>query len=446
MEQMTATDAQAYWMSTTIPSDQFLLYCFAVDTSVVVNGNGDGDGDRLLDEIERDVADRASGIGDLTIRVAEVPNHLDFPYWVPAAVSTRQFRRHHGDGWDDCLRILAAQMADQVELTDHGWRLHLFAPIADAPGVDGPAIVAVLQIAHALADGTLASDIARELFGSDPVATSRVTGTFSPVRAVGRAAIAMPVRAGRLAAAAVGAHRAHRRRERDIAAGVVSAAPAGGPLSAVNTRPDHRRELRTVHTDRDTLRAIGGSVTLGALVVISEALADHLDVDPSAGLRAEITVAKPGARSARNHFRNAGIDLWITEPDRSVRARRIGDEVSAAVARAAHPATAAESRAMALVPAALIHWGVAGFDADAVPDTMTGNVVVSSVNRGAADLVLGGGRVVFTAGFPALSPMQTLTHGVHGIGDRVVISICSSPTGLADADAYANRLAERLST
>ncbi|WP_082080287.1 hypothetical protein [Williamsia herbipolensis] len=441
MELMTATDAQAYWMSATIPSDQFLLYCFD-------RGVGPGDS---IDEIGSALLGRAAGIDDLMLRIVEVPHGLDFPYWVHAPVSTRQLRRHRAQGWDDCLRILGAEMADQIDLTDHGWRVHLFDPISDAPGVHGATVVAVLQIAHALADGLLASDIARRLFGPDPlVSDSHCSvadiGTFSPTRAVARAVASMPVRAGRLAVSAVGAHRAHRRREHDIAEGRVSAAPAGGPLVAVNTRPDHRRELRTVHTDRDALRAIGGSVTRGALVVISEALAEHLDVDPSVGLRAEITVAKPGVRSARNHFRNAGIDLWITEPDRAVRARRIGDEIDAAVLRAAHPATVAESRAMASVPAALIRWGVAGFDADVVPDTMTGNVVVSSVNRGPADLVLGGGRVAFTTGFPALSPMQTLTHGVHGIGDRVVISICSSPTGLADVDAYRDRLAARLNT
>ncbi|MGJ0120507.1 wax ester/triacylglycerol synthase domain-containing protein [Williamsia sp. MIQD14] len=432
---MTATDAQAYWMSGTIPSDQFLLYCF-----------DHGPDAASLDEIGRDLMRRAAMVADLSIRVAEVPLSLDFPYWVPAVVSTRQLRRHHADGWDDCLVVLGEQMADQIDLTDHGWRLHLFSPIADAPGIEGPAVVAVLQIAHALADGGLASDIARRLLGSEPLAALPDPDAFWPAAAVARAVVSAPVRVGRLTLAAVGAHRAHRQRERDIAAGRVSAAPAGGSLLAVNTRPDHRRELRTVHTDRDTLRAIGGSVTLGALVVISEALAEHLEVEPSVGLRAEITVAKPGVRTARNHFRNAGIGLWITEPDRAVRARHIADEVAAAVARAAHPATVAEAAAMASVPAALIRWGVSGFDADVVPDTMTGNVVVSSVDRGAADLVLGGGRVVFTAGFPALSPMQTLTHGVHGIGDRVVISICSSPTGLTDVDAYRARLAARLIT
>lgn len=433
---MTATDAQAYWMSATIPSDQFLLYCFD-------RGAGSG---ASIEEIGPELLERAAEIDDLTVRIAEVPRGLDFPYWVHAPVSTRQLRRHRARGWDDCLRILGVEMADQIDLRDHGWRVHLFDPIADAPGVDGPAVVAVLQIAHALADGALASDIARRLFGSDPLVSVRDVRTFSPTKAAARAVVSVPGRAVRLAVAAVGAHRAHRRRTHDIAAGRVSAAPAGGRLVAVNTRPDHRRELRTVHTDRDTLRDIGGSVTRGALVVISEALSEHLDVDPSGGLRAEITIAKPGVRLARNHFRNAGIDLWITEPDRAVRARRIGDEVAAAVERAAHPATVAESRAMASVPAAVIRWGVAGFDADVVPDTMTGNVVVSSVHRGAADLVLGGGRVVFTTGFPALSPMQTLTHGVHGIGDRVVISICSSPSGLADVDAYRDRLTARLNT
>jgi hypothetical protein len=67
---------------------------------------------------------------------------------------------------------------------------------------------------------------------------------------------------------------------------------------------------------------------------------------------------------------------------------------------------------------------------------VAGNTVVSSVNRGAADLSFGDARVVLTAGYPALSPMMGLTHGVHGIGDTVAISVHAAESAIGDIDAY----------
>ncbi|MGW9264217.1 WS/DGAT domain-containing protein, partial [Gordonia terrae] len=72
---------------------------------------------------------------------------------------------------------------------------------------------------------------------------------------------------------------------------------------------------------------------------------------------------------------------------------------------------------------------------------VTGVSVVSSVNRGAADLHLDGGEILFTTGFPALSPAQGLTHGVHGIGDRIAISVTTSPDVMDDVDRYVELLA-----
>ena len=63
-------------------------------------------------------------------------------------------------------------------------------------------------------------------------------------------------------------------------------------------------------------------------------------------------------------------------------------------------------RAESATPAILAHWAIRQFDIGTGPDTVTGVTVVSTVNRGPADLALAGGRVRFTTGFPALSPCQ----------------------------------------
>lgn len=105
----------------------------------------------------------------------------------------------------------------------------------------------------------------------------------------------------------------------------------------------------------------------------------------------------------------------------------------------------AASRASAAVPAPLLRWGVAQFDPDARSPTVTGNTVVSSVNRGAADLTFGEARVVLTAGYPGLSPMMGLTHGVHGIGGTIAISVHAAESAIGDVDAYLERLDAALS-
>jgi hypothetical protein len=83
-----------------------------------------------------------------------------------------------------------------------------------------------------------------------------------------------------------------------------------------------------------------------------------------------------------------------------------------------------------------VRWGVTLFDPNAQPAQVAGNTVVSSVHRGAADLSFGDAPVVLTAGYPALSPLMGLTHGVHGIGDTIAISVHAAESAVPDIDDY----------
>lgn len=427
---LTPTDAQALWMSEVIPSDQFLLYVF------------DGVSASAEDLAARIVL-RANRIDDLRVRVVDVPGGLDYPRWSPATVVDDAVRTHPSDTWAGCLRHLGDVMSDPVDTRRLPWRVHLFTGVDDAPATHGPSVVAVLQISHALADGTMASALARRLFDETPlpVTPHRRVDTTPPVLLAAAGVARMPLQAAALAARGVRAHRAHRDRLRDEGAGRVPRARDGVPPLPVNVRPDGHRDLRVVATDTDTLRALGGTVTVGALTVIGRALAEHVDATV---MRAEVLVAGVGDRRSRNHFRSVGVDLAVDEPDPALRAARIAEDLAVMARRGHHPTAAAEAAAMEVVPAVLVAWGVRSFDAYAMPERVTGNTVVSSVDRGADDLALGGGRVVLTAGFPALSPVQSVTHGVHGIGGRIALSVCSSPTGLPDPDRYAGRLAAAL--
>ncbi|MDV3124277.1 WSD1 family O-acyltransferase [Mycobacterium sp. 21AC1] len=412
VRRLAAIDAQTWWSSTKIPNDQFLLYGFA---------GVPADLDAALNEVR----ERARHCAELTLRVRD-DCRLTYPAWVSGDVEDDQFTVHAlgSPDWNGCLTVVGGLACDQLDATRATWRLHAFPGVRGMPGADGPATVVVLQASHALGDGVRASALAGWLFGRQ--------APVSPVRSRSFVSAALPWRTVRAA-------RAHRLLVSDTECGRVAAQAESRPLLRSNSRPAGARRLRTITRHRAELP--GPTVTIGVLAAVSTALSEHLRTfgdDPSA-LGAEVPMAKPGARRALNHFGNVGIGLY---PDLSWDARiaRIVEDFAERRQRAAHPAMLASGRAFEATPAPLLRWGVAQFDPTVRPATVSGNTVLSSVNRGAADLHFGGAPVAVTAGYPALSPMMGLTHGVHGIGDTVAISLHAAESAVGDIDAYLERL------
>jgi hypothetical protein len=409
---LAAVDAQTYWMSGKIANDQLLLYGFA---GVPAN----------LHQAIGVVRGRANECAELRLRVHE-GNVLTYPAWVSGDVDDDQLTVHdlHDDSWAGCLQAVNRLADNQLDPQAHAWRLHVFAPVHGVPTVSGPGTVAVLQISHVLADGVRSSALAAHLFGR--------AGEMSSVSPPRLRAIRLPWRS-------FVAARAHRRLIRDTEAGLVPAQAESRPALRTNSRPEGLPRVRTVVRRRDELP--GPTVTVGVLCAVSTALAAHLRAlgdDPST-LGAEVPMAKGTVREAHNHFGNVGVGLYPdAAPDE--RAARIAADLADRRLRAQHPAMRAASRAFAAVPAPLLRWGVAQFDPTLRSPTVTGNTVVSSVNRGAADLRFGDAPVVVTAGYPALSPMMGLTHGVHGIGNTVAISVHAAQSAIGDVDEYVTRL------
>ncbi|MGE2689729.1 WS/DGAT domain-containing protein [Mycolicibacterium pulveris] len=411
---LAAVDAQTYWMSAKMPNDQFLLYGFA-GTPADMHG--------ALQQIRA----RASGCPELRLRVRD--RVLGYPEWVSGAVTSDQFVVHDSPGvWPDCLAEVCALAGDQLDPRTMAWRLHVFPDVSGA--VDGgAATVAVLQVAHVLGDGVRSSALAAWLFGRDatvPTAPSRPA----------LQSVTLPWRMYRAA-------RGHRQLVRDTDAGLVAPQAESRPALRSNSRPDGVRSVRTVIRRRAQIP--GPTVTVGVLAAVSTALAAHLRElgdDPSR-LGAEVPMAKGGIRLAHNHFGNVGVDLHPDLPH-AERVTRIAAELDQRRRRAAHPAMLAASRATAAVPAPLLRWGVTQFDPTLRSPTVTGNTVVSSVNRGAADLRFGAAPVALTAGYPALSPLMGVTHGVHGIGDTVAVSVHAAESAIGDVDAYVERLSAAL--
>ena len=400
---MAAVDAQFYWMSAKIPNDEFLLYAF------------DGEPSNCERAVEQ-VCRRARACPDLTMRIQD-RSSLTYPQWVPTALGLEQVVCHDlpDHSWRDCLAAVVALADAQLDVRRMPWRLHVFTPVLGIPGVSGTGAVVVMQVAHALADGARASAMAAWLLG-------RAAPVPPPARP---SAGVFPWRA-------VDAARTHRRRVRDTHAGQLAPTLGDRPPQPTNARPDGVRSMRTLVRRRAQLRS--PTITVGVLTAVSTALSRLLG-DAADSLGAEVPMAKPGVPQANNHFGNVVVGLY-PKLGLDERAERIATDLANGRRRFEHPATCAADRAFAAVPAALLRWGVSQFDPDVRPARVAGNTVVSSVNRGAADLSFGDARVVLTAGYPALSPMMGLTHGVHGIGDIVAISVHAAESAVPDIDEY----------
>lgn len=404
---MAAVDAQFYWMSAKIPNDQFLLYAF---------GSQPADLDKAIDDLRA----RARGCPDLTMRVDD-GCVLTYPTWVHADIQPDQVICHEldDDTWHGCLDAVVRLAENQLDIRKMPWRLHVFTEVRDIPESSGTGTVAVMQVAHALGDGARASAMAAWLFGR----TESVPSVTPQSRRL-------------LLWRALQAARTHRQLVSDTRAGLLAPAVGSRPPLATNSRPAGARTVRTLVRRRSALR--GPTVTVAVLSAVSTALSAHLG-EVTDTLGAEVPMAKPGVRHANNYFGNVVVGLYPElAPD--MRVVRIAADLADGRRRAEHPAARAADRAFAAVPAPLLRWGVAQFDQDARPERVAGNTVVSSVYRGEANLHFGGAPVVLTAGYPALSPAISLTHGVHGIGGTIAISVHAAESAIADIDAYLHRL------
>src|SRR5690606_35537678 len=237
MGRLAAVDAQTYWMAATIPSDQFLLYAFAgpvPDVPAVV----------------RALRERARRCPDFRLRIQD--RGPGYPRWVRGDVAAQQTVVHPVPGrWADLLDAVARLVDDQLDPRAMAWRLHVFPEVEDIPG-GGDGVVAVLQVAHALADGVRSLALAAWLFGRDtPVAPVAPPRPLEP--------LALPLRACRAA-------RTHRQLVRDTTTGVVAPPPDSCPVLSCNNRPEGRRRIRTVVRPR--VRIPGPTVTVGVLAAV----------------------------------------------------------------------------------------------------------------------------------------------------------------------------------
>ncbi len=423
-----------YWLSERMPNDQFLLFCFATDADV--------------DAVRESVRGRVRRMGELLCRVRDVPGHLDYPYWVPRIFGDELVVGHRlsDPSWTGLQRELGALVATSLDARESPWRLHVFSGIRDAPGCDGAALVVVWQVSHAFADGRRATELARALFGAGapPMSMSPPPAPSEPMM-LARAFAGFPGRIVRTFSSGRRAAAAARALDAATAAGEVPPPGTGRSLTGIDTDPGTDRAVRMVVCPAAPFHSGGHTVTTVALTVVSVALPGFLAArgeDVPDQLGAEVTVAVPTRGAARNNYRNVGVELFVTEPDLRVRAARIAADLAARRARVNHPLLGQRDAATEYVPAPLARAGIVRYPMTGLPVTVTGNTVVSSVFRGSAGLALAGGPVMFSAGFPGLSPATALTHGVYGLGETVTIGVAAGIRMVPDLDAYEEMLRE----
>ncbi|MFE1596311.1 wax ester/triacylglycerol synthase domain-containing protein [Nocardia sp. NPDC058705] len=464
MTTMAACDATMYWLSRRTANDVFLLYSFA-------------ETDSATDELRAFVAARAARIPDLRIRLQEIPGDLGYPRWIPAEFTSQQFVHHQPDGrsWTSLLADLGELLGTGVDATEYPWRIHVFRGVRAAPQSAEPVVVVVLQLSHALADGTRAAAIARALFGQAVIpSTPGVPVDNSAYRPVGPAqtptqsvdscgqtcgwiarrvdprllgVLRFPQQLATTMWRGRAAYLAQRELADRTAAGEVPAAATGFAPCALNPAAAvGDRTVRMLVLDATDLRNLGKTVTVLALTAISRGLCDYLTErgERPERLGTALPMALPSPGTARNNYRGLSIDLHIDEPDLRLRANLIAEELAARRERALNPLLQAQDRVGEVVPSVLAVRDVERADLDHVPPALDGNTVVSSVYRGEADLTFAGAPVLFTGGFPALGTVMHVTHGVHGIGETVTLSVHSDRRAMPDPDRYLELLTESL--
>ncbi|MGN2634766.1 hypothetical protein ACTD5D_00935 [Nocardia takedensis] len=208
------------------------------------------------------------------------------------------------------------------------------------------------------------------------------------------------------------------------------------PVGVSGTAGVSGHAVRLLVLDANRLRVPGRTLTVLVLTAVSLALDEYLTArgEPVPRLGAQVPVAVRAGGRVRNHYRSVGVDLHIEESTLARRAELIAADLADRRARIRHPLLDAQDRVTTVTPAAVLRRDVAGYPLD-TPPRIAGHTVVSSVDRGPADLDFGG-HSLFTAGFPAIGPVMRLTHGLHGLGETRTLSIHADPAVLPDLDAY----------
>ena len=157
---MAALDAQMLMLSAKVPNDQFLLYAFDGTPRDLASA---------LDELLR----HAAACSELRFRVVD-EHPWRYPRWEPGEITPDQLWIHdlEDDHWQSCLDRVAQLSAEQLDPSRMCWRVNVFPAVRDIPGVAAGGSVVVVQMTHALGDGSRSAELAGAMLGRRQPITS----------------------------------------------------------------------------------------------------------------------------------------------------------------------------------------------------------------------------------------------------------------------------------
>ncbi|KQU55213.1 hypothetical protein ASG84_22505 [Rhodococcus sp. Leaf278] len=419
--------------------------------TVIVFDSGDSD-PPSFDDVAAHIDHRARRVPRLGIRICEAPGQWEFPRWVRDPHPVRDHLVDHdlSNGRHTLDSFLAELSSVPVDATDRAWKIHVGRGLSEVDGARGAATVVVVQISHALSDGSVGTHIARGLFGRDDITghttlTDPVASRARPRYDAVKAAVLLPFRWARSQIPMVRAQRKYLAAVRD--GELVTHAPVEGVT--FNAHPDETRVVHLMQFPKSHWTGGSATVTVTALTAVGAALAEYFAAhgEPDRDdLRALVPTALPASVPwpAVNRTLPAAVELHPQLADVTRRAKAVGESLALQRVHVTDHRHLDATRSAEVYPAALVlgfgRHGRRAAPRTGTPDRVNTHTVVTSINRTNLELMLGSARALSCAGMAALGPGCSVSHAVYGYGDLITVCVTACPTTVPDHADYATML------
>lgn len=413
---------------------------------------------RSVGEVAKWLGERLSGAPGLSRAVWRVPLDLDHPYWCD--VEDFDPSAHvavwnaPGPGWDRFHEVLGEVLYSPLDLTRPMWDLHLINDVRDVPGFPPQAVVVVLRIHHALADGMSRVALARVLFSRTPPDHARPVSVEAPsaaaaiLRGIGK----LPAQIRYLSGLAQLLWTSNSE--------IVGDRGRVYPRTRFNMPIRGRGAVARVRLDLPEVKEIGrrlGTYTVNdvLLATIAGTLRSYLiEIGelPPAPLAATVPKSLRTAQEAGGGDigpGNVGVTMAVSLcTDVSDPVERLSKiQVAADAAKQwALGSTVAKQRALIeIAPAPVVSWtfrprekrleSVSLDQPRTIPNTHVTNIPV-----GAPDFFFGEAPVAEAFLVSAIGPGQGLTHAVNSLGDGLSVTVTVDDHAMPDVQHYAELL------
>lgn len=424
----------------------------SMDQYTVISFDSEDTEPPSFDQVAAQVEHRARLVPRLGVRICEAPGQWEFPRWIRDPHPVRDHLVDHdlSDGRHTFESFVAELASVPIDATDRAWKIHVGRGLSAVDGVRGAATVVVVQISHALSDGSVGTHIARALFGRaektentalpDPVASRA-----RPLYDAAKGAVLLPLRWARSQIPMVRAQKKYLAAVRDGELVV----PAPVEAAKFNAHPDETRAVHVLQFPKSQWTGGSATVTVTALTAVGAALSEYFAAHGEPD-RDDLRALVPTALAASvpwpavNRTLAAAVTLHPELGEATRRASAVAEALALQREHLTDHRHLDATRSAEVYPAALVlgfgRHGRRTAPRTGTPDRVNTHTVVTSVNRTSLDLTLGSARARSCAGVAALGPGCSVSHAVYGYGDLVTVCVTVCPTTVPDHADYANIL------